>query len=84
MKVIFDDTLKRLKNEQKEKPPRERLIVPTIQELVDAANISKTAYINFMKVRNESINKNAVETTARLLNEYGHSVTWNDIMAWVD
>lgn len=84
VKIIFDDTFNKLKDEQKTKPPRERLIVPTIQELADAVGISKTAYINFMKDRNESINKKAVETTVRLLNEYGHDIIWTDIVTWID
>ena len=82
MVVVVDQTIRRLKKEEKKKPPNERLIVPTVRELAINAGISKTAYINFMKNRNDTINKNVVESTLKLLKDCGHNVGYNDIVSF--
>jgi hypothetical protein len=82
VQVVLAEYLERLRKEQESKPLGERLMIPTIKQFASEAGISRPAFSDFANDKNQSINKQLVDTTIRVLRSLGHSTKIDDVITY--
>ncbi len=80
--VTLSEYRKNLKKQEKVKPVHKRRHVPTIQEMADEANLSRTGFLDFMYNRTHSINRRALSVSISLLRACGFGTTITDVLKY--
>lgn len=81
--VILNEYLDTLRKQEKEKPVNLRRFVPTIDDMADTSNFSRTAFYDFANNKPRGINREMADTAIKVLRSCGFAVDVSDIIKYI-
>jgi DNA-binding Xre family transcriptional regulator len=82
MKIKVKEYLEGLASEQAQKPVTERLPIPTVKVLAEAAGITKAGMYDFLNREHKKINLDILAAILIMCRHYGHNTTLDDIIEY--